>query len=157
MASNVSTVDGMGFEEVNQSSFTETISGTNIYASNSVTTEGVLAGSFLGNFAAITDIYGTGSIIDNRGRLRSSLLGSATTNVWGAFIQAGSLLTTTGNVGFVKFGTPFSSATSYYVTASPCGSATSFENWYISGTRNASGVNFVGAASLRYDWQAVGL
>ena len=31
MASNVSTKDGLGFEEVNQDSDTELISGTNIY------------------------------------------------------------------------------------------------------------------------------
>lgn len=134
MASNVSTVDGMGFEEVNQSSYTDMISG--------------LSGCF-------TLLNTTTAYLDNK-ELKSTLLGSETTNIWGGFIQAGSLLTSAGSVGFVKFGTPYTSATSYYVVATSCGSVASYEKSYISGARNASGVNFVGAASARYDWIAVG-
>jgi hypothetical protein len=143
MASTNSTIDGMGFEEMNQLGIQE----ANIMIAGSV-----VAGE-LGSFAG--DLYGD-NIYGTDGALKSALLGSATTNVWGGFIQAGSFETTTGSKGFIAFGTPYSSATSYYVNATATGSATGFEESYISGTRNISGVNFVGAAELRYDWIAVG-
>lgn len=161
MASNVSTVDGMGFEEVNQLSFTDMVSGTSgcfmtIDADaadiTNIATAGILASAIIGG-----NISAVGSVVDNKGRLQSSLLGSATTNVWGAYAQVGSLSTNTGSQGFIKFGTPYSSSTSYYVVTTACGSATGFEQSYISGLRNASGANFVGAASLRYDWVAFGI
>jgi hypothetical protein len=145
MASWNSTVDGLGFEEVNQSGQTEIISGTNVYGTT---------GSFVN--LNTTNIKSS-NIEDTNGELRSNLIGSATTNVYGGFIQTGSLLTSAGSQGFIKLGTPYTSATSWYAVVSPCGSATGFEKWYLSGLRNASGVNFVGAASLRYDFIAVGL
>lgn len=146
MASNVSTVDGMGFEEVNQSSYTDMVSGASGYFTN-LNVTAISAG----NVSTI------GSFVEGSKRLQSTLLGSATTNVWGGFIQAGSLLTNSGSLGFVKFGTPYTSASSYYITAAPCGSAPGFEKWYISGVRHISGVNFIGAASTRYDWIAAGI
>ena len=150
MTSMNGTVDGMGFEEVNQATSTEIVSGTNVYGTT---------GSFV--TAKITTVNTTtvnaSTVTNSEGTLKSSLLGSATTKVYGAFIQAGSFDTSAGSVGFVKFGVPYSSATSYYVNATPTGSITGYEESYVSGTRNASGVNFVGAAALRYDWIAVGL
>lgn len=169
MTGTNATVDGMGFEEVEQL-VTNTSYALSSYFSgaqarfdtvNSVITNADTIGT--GGMSFTTYISGnnirlTGSYIDaNTGRLRSVLLGSATTNVWGGFIQAGSFTTDAGSQGFVKFGTPYSSSSSYYVTVTPCGSSTTFEQSYISGTRNASGINFVGAASLRYDWLATGI
>lgn len=100
---------------------------------------------------------GTGSVEDAQGRLRSSVLGSATTSVFGGWIQAGSAATSAGSVGFAAFGQPFSN-TVYYVAISPRGfvagggSVVPFE----SGTRSTSGVSFVGAASTTYSFLAVG-
>lgn len=172
MASFNSTIDGMGFEEVNQASSTEIISGTNIYGTTGsfVTTKITTANVVTGNITTVvattgsavttrnTNINFIGSCTDtNTGRLKSNLIGSATTKVYGAYIQAGSFDTTAGSLGFINFGTPYTSATSYYVNAIPTGSITGYEKSYISGVRHISGVNFVGAAALRYDYIAVGI
>lgn len=168
MASTNSTIDGMGFEEINQAgdmpanmwitgsviadSF---VSGTTVYGT---TGNFVTANATTGSIATLrnTNIVNVGSISDSDGRHRSSLLGSATSNVWGGFMQAGSFTTSAGSIGFIKLGTPYTSATSYYVNATATGSATGFGLSYVSGTRHISGVNFVGAAALRYDWVAIG-
>lgn len=57
MASNVSTVDGMGFEEVNQASNTDTISGNNVYATTAVTTPTVTATTINGTNISGTNVY----------------------------------------------------------------------------------------------------
>lgn len=143
--------DGLGGEEVQISGlgtlYDEGYVGA--YFIGSVTTESNFSGL---NVYASNNIAGA-TISNTQGTLKSALVAST----YGGIVQAGSLLTTAGSQGFVAFGTPFSAATGWYVTLSPCGSATNFNGWYISGARNTSGVNVVGAASLRYDWQAVGL
>jgi hypothetical protein len=151
MVSNVSTADGLGFEEVNQATDTDLVSGANIYGTTGsfvnarITTANIATGTFT-------------SLNDTNGALKSNILGSATSLTYGGYVQAGSILTTTGSIGFIKFGVPFTSATSYYVTATPCGSsAGTFWAGYTSGLKHASGVNFVGAANLRYDFVAVGI
>lgn len=151
MASLNSTVDGMGFEEVNQESSTDLISGANVYGTT---------GSFTNTRITTANIATANitSLSDANGALVSNIIGSATVQTYGGYIQAGSLLTSAGSVGFVKFGKPFTSATSYYVTTTPCGSsAGTFWPGYTSGLKHASGVNFVGAANLRYDFVAVGI
>jgi hypothetical protein len=131
MATN-STTDGMGFDRVNQEvTSTETISGTNVYG-------------VVGTFATLSNADA---------EIIPSVIGSATSLTRGGFIQAGS---TIGSPGFIKFGTPYSS-TGYYVNAIPMGSITGFENYYVSGVKHASGVGFKSdAATLRYDWIAIG-
>ena len=157
MASNVSTIDGLGFEEVNQASSTEIISGTNVYGTT---------GSFgtvkvtTGNIATVntTTLSGTTIRVGGEGTLHSVQLGSATTQLYTGLVKAGSLNTSAGSVGFIKLGTAFAGgATGWYASITSTGSYTGFDQSYISGTRHTSGVNVVGAASTRYDWIAVGI
>ena len=145
MASFNSTVDGMGFEEMNQ---------PEIQLSNIMIAGSIVAGE-LGSFAG--NLYGA-SINNGDGTLRSNLLGSATSQTWGGVIQTGSFSTNAGSIGFIKLGMPFPIAsTGYYAVATATGSATGIEKSYISGVRHTSGVNFIGAANLRYDFIAVGV
>ena len=61
MAGNVSTTDGLGFEEVNQASSTDLISGTNIYNSQGVI-KSVRQGASYGAFIqAGSNVLGGGS------------------------------------------------------------------------------------------------
>jgi len=145
-------VDGLGGEELAPSGVQPNIY-FHPYFVGSITSEKEIVSLTSVNSPVIS---GT-TIVNGQGALRSILLGSATTNTFGGFVQAGSFTTTAGSQGTIVFGTPYTSATSYYVTTTSCGSATGFDKSYISGTRNASGCNFVGAASLRYDWIAAGI
>jgi hypothetical protein len=72
MASNVSTTDGLGFEEVNQMSSTENISGTNIYATyisganmdiQNFVSDLISGATISGTSARVTNYYGTGAYI----------------------------------------------------------------------------------------------
>ena len=151
MASLNSTTDGMGFEEVNQASSTELISGTNVYGTN---VYGV-TGSFV-------NISGTGfrvggSIVDTTGRFKNVEVGSPVS--YSATVKAGSVLTSAGSSGFITFGLPFSTS-AWYVNVTPGSLVTSeyaASGAYVSGLRNASGATFVGAPSMKYDWIAVGV
>ena len=113
-------------------------------------------GSFATGIRAL-DTVNTGSITDAQGRLRSTLLGSATTSVFGGWVQTGSAATSAGSVGFAAFGLP-TSDTVYYLQLTPRafvaggGSVVPFE----SGTRSTSGVSFVGAASQTYSFIVIG-
>jgi len=109
MASNVSTIDGMGFEEVNQlplereaganivygyhiSGVTveaQEISGTNVYADTNVVADRIYGNEFVsGLLIKGTTISGT-NIVNNEGKLQSVSIGSGTA-VYGAVTQAGS-------------------------------------------------------------------
>jgi len=101
MASNVSTVDGMGFEEVNQSVsgttnivygthisgidvIAQEISGTNVYADTNVVADRLYGDEF------ISGLLIKGSTINNDdGTLKSVSIGSGTA-VYGASVQGGS-------------------------------------------------------------------
>ena len=83
MASNNSTIDGMGFEEVNQASSTEIISGTNIYGTN------ISGGQVRVEDLVVNDDLTTNVISTGNGQVFSTSIGSGTA-VYGARIQAGS-------------------------------------------------------------------
>ena len=137
------TYDGIPSTEIDSSIF----SGTTALFDN---------GSFAAGLRPL-NITAVGSITDSQGRLRSALLGSAITNVFGGWIQVGSAATSAGSVGFAAFGAPTSNSV-YYLQLSPRGfvagggSVVPFE----SGTRSTSGVSFVGAASQTYSFLVVG-
>ena len=170
MASTNSTVDGMGFEEINQVQQ----QASNLWLTGSVRVNLAIGstGSFVNGFVdtlttvtstAATTNATTGSLTNIRvttpttteGILRSVQAGSPV--AYGGFVKAGSLETSAGSVGFVQFGTSFASKDGWYVNLTPCGSEQGISDWYLSGLRHASGINMVGAPALRYDWIAVGI
>jgi hypothetical protein len=152
MASNVSTIDGLGFEEVNQENNTELISGTNIYGS---------VGSFTN--INVTTIFGNvisgTNIASNTIKNASGLIYSTSLNsLFGARVQAGSCITTSAGLGSAIFATAFSN-TNYAVNCM-MGSAiiANLGSTYgISGLKSLSGCTFWGPASMPTDWIAVGL
>ena len=137
------TYDGIPSTEIDSSIF----SGTTVLSA---------AGSFSTGIRILNQTA-TGSITDAQGRLRSAVLGSATTSVFGGWIQAGSASTTAGSVGYAAFGQP-TSDTNYYVILNGrayAGGVGSVAPWE-SGTRSTSGVSFIGAASTVYNFIVVG-
>ncbi len=159
MASTNSTVDGMGFEEVNQASSTEIISGTNIYGTtisgNQVRFEDVVVNDDL-----------SATIISERSRQLFSTSIQNATELFGYKVKAGSLtMGAVGYSGLIQFvdGGSFST-TNYFLTisartwnlpqANTAGSLTSFG---ISGIRRASGCWAYGPSGAEADWIAVGI
>ena len=173
MASNVSTVDGMGFEEVNQPSYTEMISGNNLYGNNAwiqyaqvddysgaTMRVGVYEGDTLDTAAVIgDDVYTT------EGELQSTSIQNAT-ELFGYKVKAGSLtMSAVGYSGLISFvdGGSFSTA-NYFMTISarnwtlPTANSTgSITNFGISGIRRASGCWAYGPSGTEADWIAVGI
>ena len=103
--------------------------------------------------------YFTGSVsaasgfADDSGKIKSVSAGSP--GAFGALVQAGSAGTAAGSGGFIALRQPF--ASSEYFVAITGFSGTSVAG-FISGVQNAaSGTNFIGGASGRYNWIAVGL
>ena len=174
MASNVSTIDGMGFEEVNQDqSFTETISGTNIYGDNlwvNGTIEATIISGAQANFIdVIVDDDITAHVLSTEnGQVFSTSYQNAS-DVYGNRVRAGSVLMGDDGKGRIDFtnnwvGAGPGQADSYFITLSPRnwtlpsasnepGSATSFA---ISGTRRGSGCWVIGPSGTVADWIAVG-
>ena len=89
-----STVDGLGGDEVNQNvTLTDTISGTNIYASTLVTTKNLsVTGSIVANSKVLGPI-GTGSPVN-----------------WNTTLLAGSNVTGAGSLVWVSYGQAFTVA-----------------------------------------------
>jgi len=86
-------IDGLGFEEVNQSvTSTAIISGTNVYAKTAVTAPAIV---------------GTTSVTNSDGTLESVAVGSGT-STFGASIHAGSAALGTGSNAWVEYATAFS-------------------------------------------------
>ena len=150
------TVDGLGFEEVDQAvTSTAIISGTNIYGATSISGASIRGGN----------ISTAGSVTDSNGMLQSVSLGSP--GGFGVIVQAGSFVTTAGSTAAVAFRRNFSTADGYVFYAWPqSGLVTAIManigslNVMNSGTankgKNTSGVNVVGAASFTYDYFAIG-
>jgi len=156
MAGNVSTIDGLGFEEVNQSSYTENISGTNIYTHNSFSEVGSF-GIVSGTEARIT------TIINNQGDIQSNSIENAT-ELFGYRIKAGSIVMGNGASGLVNFKTPFTTpnyfmfATARTLTA-PGFSVTGSQgrSYCVSGTYRASGCWLYGGSATVVNWLAIGI
>jgi len=96
MAGNNSTVDGMGFEEANQASFTDVISGANIYATSAITAGATITGG---------DLVSNDAITDGDGQLRTVTIGSPVTT--GGRIHVGRGIFGEGSTAVVNFGIEF--------------------------------------------------
>lgn len=126
-------IDGLGGEEVNQT--------TNVQTSYIEST-----GSLIGVRISNSD-----------GALFPSITGSPAS--YGAFVQAGNVSTSAGSIATIVFGAPYTTTT-FYVAVTPgsnalanaAGSAVP-----ILSAVTVSGANFRGAASTSYNWIAVGL
>ena len=175
MASNVSTVDGMGFEEVNQPTYTEMISGNNIYGVNLwVSARGEInqISGATGSFGAmnITTDLNVGDALDCRtlqvdnNRIYSTSIQNAT-ELFGYKVKAGSVAMgndISGLIAFVSAGS-FSTA-NYFIVAgaaeygAPQWSRTGSQSSYgVSGLKRASGCWIVGGSDTVVDWIAVGI
>lgn len=144
--------DGLGFDELNDDSDTaQKTAQLNI--TGSVTAGAQVSG--LNLFAAGSAMGGT--VRDSLGRIRSAVRSHAGSD-YGLFVQAGSVATAAGSGGTIEFVESFASA-NYLLTLTPhnfangAGSVVPF----VSGTRNTSGCEVVGAASTVYNYVAVGL
>jgi len=171
MASNVSTVDGMGFEEVNQSSYTEMISGNNLYGNNLWISDmaelNIVSGAvFSGGEATFEDLAVNNAFEVEGNRVYSTSIQNAT-ELFGYQVKAGSVAMSaagySGLIAFVSEGS-FSSA-DYFITLSArdwtlpvatneAGSSFAFG---ISGIRRASGCWAYGPSGGVADWIAVGI
>ena len=183
MAANNSTVDGMGFEEVNQDSYTETISGTNIYGT---TGSFITARATTVNSTNVNSTYVSGNVheatvstIQNlhvdvsvsgvkfretgKGELYSTSIQNATA-LYGQRIRAGSVLIGDDSSGLIVFPSAGSFSTpNYFMTLTardwtlPVASNTSGTGFAISGLRRASGCWAYGPSGTVADWIAVGI
>lgn len=116
-----STRDGLGFEEVNQDiTFTETISGTNIYATTLNGTTGSITSSRIGNIATPGSVVVTGNVI-GKSRILSTI-GTGSPITWGYVAQYGTGKASDVEV-VISFGVPFAAAPSVVLT--PASSGTS--------------------------------
>lgn len=101
-----------------------------------------------------TDSIFTGSVVvsgTSNKVLSPAGLGSPTT--WGAWVQAGSGVTSAGSVGWVVFGTPFSTVPKMVVSSWDDGAPVSFAGSPVgAGSVRVSSVG----ASQRFSWIAVG-
>jgi len=136
-------VDGLGCEEIGQAGSQP----SQIWVTGSVVSESVVKGA---------QIVSNGSVVDELGRLRNTVLSHAG-STYGAFVQAGSVVTDAASGGTIEFAHNFADV-NYIVTLTPqnytAGAGAAVP--YVSGTRNVSGCEIVGAASTVYDYIAVG-
>ena len=137
-----STVDALGFEEVNQeaptgSVFATIISGANLFATGSVQADRITA-----------DVL----FRDKNGQVRS--VGTGSTTTWGNLIQAGSAGLSAGSLVTVIFGQAFSAPP--FVTVSYANSVSS-QGAVVGSRVNAGSILFTGdTASKDISWIAVG-
>jgi len=149
-------IDGLGFEEVNQSGLStnlvQTVSGvhTRAIAANVIGTTDVSG----------LDVFATGSLVagrlnDGNGALLPSSTGSPA--VYGAMIQAGKAGPLLAATGSVVFGRQFSNQT-FVVTVTPSESGTL--PWSVASgntTYTVSGITVNGQSGLSFHWTAVGV
>ena len=125
------------------------ISGLNVYATGSVVTQMKTVAKNITTTGS--DIAGRIIESANNGPVFTVGVGSPIT--YGAFIQAGSTITSAGSLAVVNFGKGWTVAGNYYITF---GNIAGSDVAFVSGTKRASGCTIVGAPSQTYDWVAVG-
>jgi len=168
MASNNSTIDGMGFEEVNQlplerdtganivygyhisgvDVMAQEISGTNVYADTNVVADRVYGNEF------VSGLLIKGSTINNDdGTLKSVSIGSGTA-VYGAITQAGSGILAS-NSAWITFPTEYAGLPTVALTNRSDLDA----GLHLSaGSLNAGSFSVVGTnATDEFSWMAVGI
>jgi len=82
------------------------------------------------------------------------IVGIGSPSTYGNIIQAGNVTTGAGSSGTIEFGNQFANTSWYGILTG--GSETTGNQAYISGTRNISGAEIVGEASITYDYLAIG-
>ena len=147
MASNVSTIDGMGFEEVNQGSNTAIISGTNIYSTTCIS----------GNQAYFEDVVVNDDmtarvLATNNGQVFSISTGSGTA-AYSARHQAGSGALTS-NDAWIVFPVAFNEIPTVITQNN---TALDSELLLSLGSLNVGSFHMTGTnASDKFGWMAVG-
>lgn len=167
MASTNSTVDGMGFEEMNQTG-SQT---ANVWLSGSITTQegiqtaGDISGAGALSIGAVTasQLKSIGSVVDANGAVLGTSIENAS-ELYGYRVKAGSLTMGNSVSGLVNFKTPFTTATYFLVAGAreygaPQWSRTGSQGlgYGISGTMRASGCWLVGGSATEVNWIAVGI
>ncbi len=169
MAALNSTVDGMGFEEVNQSSYTEMISGNNLYGQNLwISTMGeinqISGASISGGEARITtNLNVGGTITDGNGQLYGTCIENAA-EIFGQRVKAGSIVMGNDVSGLINFKTPFTGS-NWFISLTPTTygapqwSRTGSQGlaYGVSGLKRTSGCWIVGGSKTVVDWIAVGI
>lgn len=113
-----STVDGMGFDRVNQDvTDTEIISGTMVYAGSRVTSP-IISGTYVCASETVytEDVDASRDITNAEGELQSVVIGSTTTQVYGGIINVGSGTLGAGSNLAVKFGVTYTSPPHVFVS-----------------------------------------
>ena len=180
MASTNSTVDGMGFEEVNQE-VTSTyiisgthiygttvdallISGDDIYANTNVVAARVYGDEYVSGLVIFgTNISGANYYEDSKGKLHSASIQNAT-ELYGYRIRAGSVKTADSNSGLVVFTGSFTTA-NWFMTITPRDLTNPYKYIddqsgavpMVSGLRRASGCWIIGGSQTVFDYIAVGI
>jgi len=140
----VSTVDGLGFEEIGQPG--SQIS--NVWVVGSVVSQSLISGA---------QIFSTGSVLgaricDANGKITSTNMGSPAT--YGYRIQSGFVTTGAGSSADINLGISYT-AIPYVVTFGASGNAV-VGTPTVSGVQTVSGCTIIGTASTVYGYIAVG-
>ena len=156
MASNNSTVDGMGFEEVNQAgSSTALVSAQQGYFTGSVVVDShIIAGGEMYTTNLYLDtISATSTISNGDGDLNSVSIGSGTA-VYGAKIQAGSGALAS-NTAWITFPNSYNGIPAVFTQNN---TALDSELLISAGSLNAGSFSLTGTnASDKFNWMAVGI
>jgi len=177
MASLNSTVDGMGFEEVNQASFTYMISGNHIYgrtvdallisgadiyATDNVVSDRIYGDEYVSGLLIKAVTISGADIVNSKGLLQSTSIENAT-ELFGRRVKAGSILMGDDASGLINFKTPFTGS-NWFIALTPTTygapqwSRTGSTGVYaVSGLKRTSGCWIVGGSKTVVDWIAVGI
>jgi len=116
---------------------------------NSIITSAKIASSAITNAKLDTSAC-SGAKVDST----VGIVGIGSPSTYGNIIQAGNVTTGAGSGGTIEFGNQFANTSWYGILTG--GSETAGNQAYISGTRNISGAEIVGEASITYDYLAIG-
>ena len=149
-------VDGLGYEELGDSGDTGS-KVSQLWLTGSVTSQSNLQAA--GNISGATNIYGQ-NVYNESGALTTVFLESGAytraTQAYGGKIKVGNLTTSAASGATIVFVDPFA-AGSYAIFFSPAAvSADPAVPAFTSGALRASGCAVIGAASISYNWLAVG-
>ena len=156
MASNNSTIDGMGFEEVNQAgSSTALVSAQQGQFTGSIVVEEkiIAGGDIYGQDLWVDHIISSSTVVDDNGQLQSVSIGSGTP-AYGAKIQAGSSVLAS-NTAWVVFPVAYTGKPTVFTQNT---TALDSELLISAGSLNAGSFSLTGTnASDKFNWMAVGI
>lgn len=152
-------IDGLGFEEVEQSGLStqlvQSVSGihTRVVGTNVI---GITDLSGLNIFAQGSVV---GGVLNDADGAIKSVFQSQAADVFGMTVLAGSITTGDAQTAVVEFANGSFANGNYHFVMSPRQftiPAVSGINWMSSGTRRASGLTVLGPSGTTFDWIAVG-